>query len=219
MELPPRHRLQPSTTDDQLAGPWARGRWFRNPRRGLKAWCRKGSRAADHDLTIDEAQIHRRRTRLRPQRKFGVVAHARAAHALNVGISSHAARAWYLTKRGGRWRGFFKPMLDQALRRQPAPRLLWHRRRMKGRVPYLPTRNVRLESASNVLATASFTLVEVGARRWRRRACRTRRCADGRSRAGSREGIPGGLLNRLNLRAADSLPAQKFVDRYLRMWK
>jgi hypothetical protein len=34
-----------------------------------------------------------------------------------------------------------------------------------GLVPYPPTSNVRLESASNVLATTSFTVLEVGARR------------------------------------------------------
>jgi hypothetical protein len=109
---------------------------IRNPRRGLKALCRKGSRAADHDLTMTKSQIHRRRTRLRPQRQFGAIAHARAAHALNVGNSSKPPWPGNLTKRGGR-------------------RL----------VPYPPTSTVRLESASAVLATTSFTLVEVGAGR------------------------------------------------------
>jgi hypothetical protein len=62
--------------------------------------------------------------------------------------------AWYLTKRGGRRRAFFKPVLDQALGGNPLAVFsgtggAW------GLVPYPPTSNVRLEAASNVLATTS----------------------------------------------------------------
>jgi hypothetical protein len=86
----------------------------------------------------------------------------RANRSLYVGISSHAALAWFLTAAvdGG---PFLKPVLDQALGGNPLAVFsgtggAW------GLVPYVPTATVRLKSASNVLATTSFTLVEVGAR-------------------------------------------------------
>ena len=59
---------------------------------------------------------------------------------------------------------YLKPVLDQALGGDPLACFsgtggAW------GLVPVVPTATVRLESASNVLATTSFTLVEVAAGR------------------------------------------------------
>jgi hypothetical protein len=87
----------------------------------------------------------------------------RANRVVYVGISSHAAMAWYLTAAvdGG---PFLKPVLDQALGGNPLAVFsgtggAW------GLVPYPPTSTVRLESASAVSATTSFTIVEVAAGR------------------------------------------------------
>jgi hypothetical protein len=71
--------------------------------------------------------------------------------------------AWFLTAAvdGG---PFLKPVLDQALGGNPLAVFsgtggAWDL------VPYPPTSTVRLKSASNVLATTSFTLIEVSAGR------------------------------------------------------
>jgi hypothetical protein len=86
----------------------------------------------------------------------------RANRPLYVGISSHAAMAFFLTSAvdGG---PYLKAVLDQAVGGNPLACFsgtggAW------GLVPVVPTANVRLESASNVLATTSFTLLEVAAR-------------------------------------------------------
>jgi hypothetical protein len=86
----------------------------------------------------------------------------RAQRTIYVGISSHAGMAWFLTSAvdGG---PFMKSVLDQALAGNPLACFsgtggAW------GLVPVVPTASVRLESASNVLATTSFTFVEVAAR-------------------------------------------------------
>jgi hypothetical protein len=71
--------------------------------------------------------------------------------------------AWYLTSAvdGG---PFLRAVLDQAAQGFASACFSgtnggW------GLVPIVPTASVRLESASNVLATTSFTLVEVAAGR------------------------------------------------------
>jgi hypothetical protein len=69
--------------------------------------------------------------------------------------------AWCLTAAvdGG---PYLKPVVDRALGGNPLA-VFCGTGGALGLVPYPPTHTVRLESASNVLATTSFTLVEVGA--------------------------------------------------------
>jgi hypothetical protein len=83
----------------------------------------------------------------------------RANRTLYVGISSHAALAWYLTAAvdGG---PFLRSVLDQAnagnaLACYSGTGGAW------ALIPTVPTATVRLESASAVSATTSFTIVEV----------------------------------------------------------
>jgi hypothetical protein len=88
----------------------------------------------------------------------------RANRVLYVNVASHQGMAWYATFTVDGASQFARPVLDQAALGF-ASAIFSGTNGGFGLVPWPPTGTVRIETATNVIATTSFALVEVAAGR------------------------------------------------------